>query len=121
MDTTNKVESKTGSYISVITKNILGDDELNSIYVYEPFNDGNYYKYNTVDNNTYLYFNSTLVDPDNTDSGMIPQKITLPFGLPGGEYLLGCCMMDDIIMTIVNNNILVNLYKMLKLARKQLA
>ena len=105
----NKVESKTGSYISVVTKNILGDDELNSIYVYEPFNDGDYYKYNTVDNTTALYFNSTSIDPDDPDSGLIPQKITLPFGLPGGEYLLSCCMMDDVIMTIINNNMLVDI------------
>ena len=103
----NSVDNPMGNYVSVVTKNtITGDSEENAVYVYEPYPDGNYYKYDTASNKTSLLFNSVKVDPDDPESEMMPQQITVPFGLPGGQYLIGCCMMDDVHLTVVNNNML---------------
>ena len=93
------VENKIGTFLDVSTVNMLGEDILNKLYAFVPFLNESYYAYDTSNYNTYLYFNQD----ENAGSNPItytPSEISLPIGLPSGEYLLGMNMKDDINLSI---------------------
>ena len=103
------IESQSGSFIDVTTIiDTTKETKPNAIYVFEPYKDGNYYKYGTIDYVTSLMFNSVLEEEGaaGEDNVYSPQEITIPFGLPGGEYLLGSFMVDGVDLEVVNNNYL---------------
>ena len=95
------VSNSSGAYISVSTTNALNEEISNSVYVYKPYDNGDYYKYDTFSNATSLYFNSI-----ESGTEYSPQNITIPFGLPGGEYLIGVKCKDNAELTAICNNIL---------------
>lgn len=98
----DSVSNASGTFINVATKDTLGTDVPNAVYVFEPFTEGDYFKYNTLDNTTSLTFN---VHDENTDT-YYPQEIEVPFGLPGGEYLLGVFCKDGINLRVIGENML---------------
>lgn len=97
------VENKSGTYIDVSTLDMLGESVSNKLYAFIPYsNKADLYSYNTTDYKTYLYFNSSSSGEPPVYS---PSEISLPIGLPSGNYLLGMNMKDNINLTIIYNNI----------------
>lgn len=98
----NAIESQSGSFIKVTSVDATTKEELpNAIYVFEPYSNGEYYKYGTIDYETALMFNSKEIEDTKT---YLPQEIEIPFGLPGGEYLLGAWMRDGIDLEVIHKN-----------------
>ncbi|MBQ6630636.1 MAG: hypothetical protein IJH55_00685, partial [Romboutsia sp.] len=85
------VENQSGTFIDVSSVDILGENLLNTLYAFTPFLNGTYYAYDTNNYKTYLYFNSDEVEGVG-GSTYSPQEITLPIGLPKGNYMLGMNM-----------------------------
>ena len=94
------VENKKGTFIDVSTVNVLGENIFNTLYAFTPLSDGSYYVYNTNNYSTYLYFNKDETEDSGGNITYSPSKISLPIGLPEGNYLLGMNMKDDIVLTI---------------------
>ena len=95
----NRIENSKSNFIKVATVDSLGNEETNAVYAFTSFPNGTYYKYDTSDYSTSLYFNSL-----DTASALLPQTIEIPIGLPGGEYLLPIQMFEDVHLTIVYDN-----------------
>ena len=88
------VVNKSGTFIDVSTIDTFGESISNSLYAFIPLSNGDYYSYVTNTYDTNLYFNS------NNSDDLGPQDITLPIGLPGGNYLLAMNMKDGTNLTI---------------------
>lgn len=94
------VENKKGTFIDVSTVNVLGENISNMLYAFTPLPDATYYSYDTNNYSTYLYFNKDEREDGGGNITYSPTKISLPIGLPKGNYLLGINMKNDIVLTI---------------------
>ena len=102
------VENRAGTYIDVSTVDILGEQINNELYAFIPELNGTDYAYSTSDYSTSLYFNSieNRDDPEYSEENIVykPQSISLPLGIPRGNYLLGINMKDNINLTAERTN-----------------